>query len=324
MSQDTCSSCSSPIQPDFRFCPFCGNDLNRPVTCKNCGRVNESDSRFCQECGSVLNAAAAGKTKPPSKSKVVDNTTPVLEPPPTSGITIEFPYSTAQSFDFAVAAAEALPGYRRFGDEKRAIYRVTVQPHEMSLLSELLDHLKGWRKRIVYADGQKVTWESVFSFTWCHEKRRASFKPELYCFGYENDWELNVWGCIQARMAFTDNAEWLCWGTWVNDSGDWKFDKERIRHNLEKTLYEFRYCPALQPKLIDDVLAALPDVVNPRRDKDWKFIESWGDEAPNGLRMAVERFGFRETAVMKGVGPNGKGALKTLAKRMNNRLPEVP
>jgi hypothetical protein len=77
----------------------------------------------------------------------------------------------------------------------------------------------------------------------------------------------------------------------------------------------------LQPELVEDVLNALPDVVNPNKDKNWKFVERWGDESLPGLVMTVSRFGFQEKVVMKGVSPSGQGALKDMAKRMKFHLP---
>ena len=109
--------------------------------------------------------------------------------------------------------------------------------------------------------------------------------------------------------------------TWLNNKGDWKFDKERISHELQKGLYQYRFCPALRPELIQDVLNALPDVVNPTKDKNWKFVERWGDENSPGLVVTMNRFGIKENVVMKGVAPNGQGALKDMAKRMKFSLP---
>jgi hypothetical protein len=270
--------------------------------------------------------AGTPTTKPRAKSKPPEAPTAVveLEPPPNSGITIEFPYSSAQAFDFAVECAQKFPTFRQYGAQKKSIYRVTFQPHDMESATELVEHLKGWRHRTVYVDGEKVTWDSVFSFAWCYERKKASFKPELHCFGYENEYAFNVWGCIQAQLPFTQNARWFCWGAWLNDRGDWKFDKERIRHELQRALYPYRFCPALQHELLEDVLNALPEVVNPRKDSNWKFVERWGDESLPGLVVTVKQFGIEQKIVMAGVCPAGQGALKELAKRMRFRLPQGP
>lgn len=319
-----CPSCNNKLDAKFRFCPHCGYDLTTPIVCPNCQYPNETNSKYCQECGTPLkNQTSDSKPRSIPQKPPVTTFTEEIEDPPGSGITIEFPYSSAQSFDFALNCAQRFSTFKQYGNDKKAIYRVTFQPADMDQATELVENLKGWRRRVVYVNGEKVTWESVFSFTYCYEKKKASFKPEIYCFGFENDWEFNIWGCIQAHLPFSDHAQWFCWGSWLNEKGDWEFDKERIRYELQKALYPFRYCPALQPELIQDAISALPDVVNPTKDRNWKFVERYGEEATPGLVIVTERYGFREKVVMKGVCPNGTGAFKELAKRMKHRLPQM-
>jgi hypothetical protein len=322
MTESICSSCGVTVAADFRFCPSCGFDLHKPIVCPNCQYPNENNSKFCQECGLGLCIDGSSKTSSRKGKTTARETIAELEPPPKVGITIEFPFSTAQSFDFAVECAKKFPTFRQYGDDKKAIYRVTFEPSQMTSALDLIEHLKGWRRRTVYVDGEKVTWDSVFAFSWCYERKKASYKPELYCFGYENEYEFNVWGCIQARLPFTENAEWFCWGRWLNQQGDWQFDKERIRHELEKALYAYRYCPALQPGLVEDVLGALPQVVNPFKDSNWKFVERWGEESSPGLLVTVDRYGFKEQVLMKGVSPNGRNVLKEMGKKLKHRVPQ--
>lgn len=319
MVNPNCASCGRVLQADFRYCPYCGVSITAPGVCPNCGYQNEPNSKFCQECGNPLVEIRAPSAKAPRRQSIP--AAPDIEPPPQQGLTIEFPFTTSQTFDFAVKAARAFPSFRQFGEDKKAIYRVSLSQQDLADASELLDQLKGWRRRTVYVDGQKVPWDTVFAYSWCYERKKASYKPELYCFGYENDYEFNIWGCTQARLPFSENSEWCTWGRWVSSRGEWEFDKQRITHELQRSLYSVRYCPALQPKLVEDVLAALPAIVNPTSDKNWKFIERWGDDSSPGLSVTVERFGFKETVIMRGVAPNGQGALKEMAKEVGDRLP---
>lgn len=321
MAQNLCPSCNAELKVDFRFCPNCGHDLQKPPVCPNCEYPNVSNLKFCPQCGSSLHGKPASKTKTKSKPTEMKTAVIEIEPPPNNGITIEFPHTSSQTFDFAVECAKKFPTFDQYGEGKKAIYRVTFDPSEMASVIELLENLKGWRRRTVFVDGQKVTWESVFSFAYCYIKKGASFKPELYCFGYENEYQFNIWGCFQTKLSFIENAPWFCWGRWLNDKGDWQFDKERISHELQKNLYPYRFCPALQLGLVEEALKVLPTVVNPTKDKNWKFIERWSDDGSPGLAITVKRFGYEDSVVMKGVCPNGQGALQEMAKKLRFRLP---
>jgi hypothetical protein len=247
-----------------------------------------------------------------------------VEPPPSRGITIEFLHSTSGSFEFAVQEAQNSPAFVQYGEGKKALYRATYSPAELDSATELLEYVKGWRRRAVYVDGEKVPWDSVFKFVWCYNRRASSFKPEFYCFGYDEPHQLNPWGCIQTDLPFREHANWCTWGRWVSKRGDWEFDKERIRHELERGLYSFRFCPALQLQLVEETLAAFPDKVNPKKDKDWKFVERWGDDAP-GLVVVTTRYGYREEVTMIGAAPDGVGALQKMVSKIRGlRLPAPP
>lgn len=282
-----------------------------------CGFTNEPNSKFCQECGNPFEKNLIVKSKEDSKKNLNESD---IEPAPINGITIEFPYSSSSLFEFALKAAMEFKTFKKFRDNKNAIYRVTVNEDEIYKLDELLENLKGWRKRTVYVNGEKVTWESVFSYNWCYQKQKSSFKPTLYCFGYENDWEFNLWGCVRANMPFNEHSQWFTYGKWLNKEGDWEFDKERIKFELERNLFQFRYCPSVNIDLIKDIVIALPDVVNPNKNKNWKFVESYGEDG-QGLVLTMTRYGFQEKVTLKGVCPNGKGYIKEIMNRMKLKLP---
>lgn len=311
----TCPSCNSEnLGSDFRFCPYCGYELGLPHSCPKCAYENEINSKFCQECGTSLFSGETLREKPPRKTSKPLISVSEIPPPPSNGITIEFPFSTAGSFDFAVHAAKNFPTFQQFGEAKKALYRVNFETILMESALELAEHLKGWRKRVVYVNGEKVPWDAVFSFTWCFGKRKSSFKPDFYCFGYEDEWSINIWGCIQAGHPFTENGDWCKWGRWINKRGDWEYDKERIRHELQKNIYPYRFCPAIQLELVQESLKALPDQVNPTKNKNWNFIESWGDET-GGLVVTTNKFGIKQQVVMNGVGPT-RGAIKEIARKV--------
>ncbi len=301
---EACSACGGPLLAEFRFCPFCGREVR----------------------ASVAASPAVGGATPPERESdhagsgftvVVENATPG------QGITIEFPPTTAQSFEFALAEAQKLPGFHQVGGDKKALYRVTIDPRETESTLSLVEQMKGWRRRSVYVDGEKVPWDAVFGFLSCHERRRGSYRPDHYCFGYENEWEFNLWGCLKAGMPFTDHAHWFTWGRWLTKKGDWEFDKDRIRHELEKTLYRVRFCPAMQDSLAIAVLDALPDTVNPNRNHNWKFVQSW-DKNAQGLRIVIRDHGFKQTVVMKGAAPNGRGAIEEIMMRLRAQGHHLP
>ena len=314
MGINTCISCgANDLQEDFKYCPYCGEKLITPGKCPICEFINDNHAKFCQECGTPLTSHNKSE-----KIEVLD-----YESVPKQGITIEFGYSSSPNFDLAYSEASNFPSFKQFGEGKKATHRIFFDSSDITSTIELVEYIRGWKSSRIYIDGERSTWENVYSFTWCMNGRNSSFKPELYCFGYENDFELNLWGCKQARMAFREHADWFEWGEWINKNGDWKFDKERIQHELQIELFKYRYCPYLDLALVEDVLNAIPEIVNPTKNKNWKFIESWSsDSLTSGLRIITKRFGYEDEVVMKCVAPNGAGAIKEIIHRMRHKIPK--
>jgi hypothetical protein len=314
-----CQACSTEISDHFNFCPNCGTDLGKPIKCKKCGYSNEPNSKFCQECGTALFDKYQENNSNRSK---LDNIRIEIPDPPSTGITIEFPHSSAQSFEFAVMEAKKFKTFEQFGTASKALYRINVIEEELFRTIDLLEHLKGWRKRTVYHNGQKVLWDTLFSFQYCYVEKLASYKPEYYCFGYENDWEFNLWGCMKTGMPFTEYSKWFTYGKWLNNSGDWLFDKDRIKLELAKNIHYCKFCPAINLELIQEVLTAIPDVVNPNTDKNWKFKQTYSDNGTGVLSVIDRSHGFEQTVYYEGVIPNGKLFIKDIAKNIKRKLPE--
>lgn len=311
-----CYKCTSGIQDDFKFCPHCGANQSE-IKCSNCNFLNEPNSRFCQECGTNLSVQKEKETKINSKEPEVEL---IIVPIPDFGITIEFNYSSSQTFEFALIEAKKFDSFVEFGEGKKAIYRVTIAEDQIELLDNLVENMKGWRNRRVYHNGEKVLWDSIFSYKWCYDQRKKSYKPEYYCFGYENNYEFNLWGCIQSRLGFSENSELFTYGEWLNNKADWKFDKERISHNLEKNIYQYRFCPVMNLELIKDVIDAFPEKVNPANDKNWKFVRNWRSE--EGLKVITNDYGYKEENYMNGAAPtNMKNFVNEISKKINRKLP---
>jgi RNA polymerase subunit RPABC4/transcription elongation factor Spt4 len=311
-----CQNCKkSGLQPDYKFCPFCGVEIEKALACPGCGNTKIQGMKFCPECGSKLDQESL---KTGAEATVVD----AKEAVPQQGITIEFGYSSSQNYDFAVAEAKKFPVYMAFGNQKRIRHRVVIQPDEISQVTELVNYTQGWKTSRIYENGEPSTFQVVFGFGWCYQQRRSSFKPELYCFGYEREWDLNLWGCTQARMPFRESADWFSYGKWMSKDGDWQFDKERIHHELQTALYPYRFCPAIQLELVKEVLDAIPVVVNPKKSKDWEFVEDWSSsDLTSGLIITARRYGIEDKVIMKGVRPTKSGLLAIIKKIGKGKLP---
>lgn len=300
---NSCLNCKVKcIEESFKFCPMCAVEIHKEKRCSNCNSEIELSAKFCTECGTKVLE---------DNSKFYSDTNSI--PKAGLGLTVEFKQSTAMSFGGAYDEAIKFDSFTQFGEGSKSLYRVNIPIQELMSILDLVTNLSPMRNKFLYLDGKKINWNDIFGFVSCYSKKEECYKPEYYCFGYDEEWNLNPWGCLKAGLSFNGHGDWYKWGKWLNKEGDWAFDKQRIRHELERNLYGCRYCPALDLKLVEKVILALPDVINPSKNKDWEFEQSWND-ADEGLIKKITEHGYTENRLMVGVKPKGKKALKNLMK----------
>jgi len=273
--------------------------------CPSCGTESTSDSRFCPKCGSNL------------ESTVQD--IQVQFQIPATGIAIEFAESTAASFPKALDIAKVTEGYQTGLKGKKKWHLAIYPSGQITDALPLAESLSGLRNRCLYVNGEEKQWDEVFGFTWCASQRATAYRPVQYCFGKDEN-RLNPWGCKQARMDWTEWANWFCYGKWeksglLGKKVQWRFDKERIRHELETNLYRYRSCPHLKTTLLEAVLKRFPETVVPGSDPNWDFHQQY-EEVPGAVKVVQKEnsgeFSYTREFWADGVRPKGLAALASI------------
>ena len=190
----------------------------------------------------------------------------------------------------------------------------------MSNIVKLIENLKGLRNRKAYLNGNPVVWDELFGFLWCMQQRQSAYRSAEYCFGAD-DKQLNLWGCKQIRMDWTEWAEWFLFGQFRNKD-IFVFDKKRISHELKSNMHKFRFCPFLRIKLIETVFQLLPDEVKVSKGSGWQYKENY-QETPNSIKIVekVKYEGFTDTNEFyaDGVRPIGFEIANNILKKAFNQ-----
>jgi hypothetical protein len=265
------------------------------IPCNKCGKTISVNSNFCPECG----AAANGST--------TDDMTEEDFEIPSEGITIEFAESNAASFSDTLKSARLNPTFKKCRRSKKEWYCATWPTDQMPEASEIADNLSRLRNKKVYIDGKEQPWRKVFSFVACMKGRNEAYNPETYCFGYDVE-NLNIWGCQNTFMIWSYGGEWLSFGTF-KDKKTFVFDKKRIWFELEKTLFELKYCPYLSLDYIKAVFKLFPDQAEVSENGPWDYNECW-DEKPGAIKIRDKKYG--DTIWVDGVKPKNTELAKVL------------
>ena len=266
--------------------------------CPSCGTSADAEACFCPNCGSSLTAT--------------DEAVQIELTIPSSGLSIEFAESTAASFPKALELAKLTDGFQSCKKNKKTWYLAVYPSGNLEVVMPLVESLSAIRNRRLYIDGQEKLWEDVFSFAWCATGRATAYRPIEYCFG-KDEKRFNLWGCKQANMEWIDGATWFCYGRWekvgiIGGKFQWRFDKDRIRHELAAKLFRYRFCPHIKMQLYEAVLKYLPDTVVPDSDRNWGYHQIY-EEVPGSIKGVQEArmdgYSFKNEYWADGVRPKG-------------------
>jgi hypothetical protein len=245
-------------------------------TCPGCSASVARATKFCPECGGSL------------EQTDTEAAVPVAYSIPSEGVAIEFAESTASGFADAVRRAQEAPIRASCVKGKKTWYMAAWPRANIVEATRLIEDLKGMRNRKVWVDGKESRWDDVFGFAWCSALRNSAYRPLEYCFGVDEK-RLNIWGCKNAGMDWVKWSEWFSYGSFkkrgmLKKQNVFAFDKKRIRHELETSLFRFRYCPHLNFHLIEKVIDLLPDEVEVNPDGPWVYKQDY-DESPGCIRI---------------------------------------
>ena len=285
--------------------------------CTNCKSSIDSNAKFCPECG----APVSDITDEPSINVSYDI--------PTNGITIEFAESTSAGFPDALSEQSNAPINESCLKGKKKWYLANWPEKDFNKPLKLVDALKGMRNRKVYVDVEEQRWDDIWGFTWCAEQRNSAYKPIEYCFGLDEN-RFNIWGCKQSRMEWTDWSSWFTYGSFektglLKNQVVFKFNKDRIKHELSTNLFSCKYCPYLKFDFIEKILDKFPNEVVINDKSNWKYKRDY-KEAPGAIKVVSKTtdngYTFTDEFYSSGVVPKstsiGIDIIKNVIKESSN------
>ena len=289
----SCSSCQAALWPGSNYCSTCGHGVRETGECAVCHARVGLEDYFCYACGIQLRepeAAPAGAVEGEiAEGIVVAEVVPASLPELGRGITIELDVDVEEDAELLDYLAEQ-PGYARYGDTVHPTVRVRFPVAEVRRALDVVDRIGIRASRRVYRDGKRVQWEPFFGFADCFRARESSGDPVNHCFFDESN-NPNLWGCYRSEMPFEPwlgSSNWMANGRFQPD-GSFVFDKKKITLLLDRKLSAYRLCPALNLRYVSSALKALPPQVNPRKSKDWKYLEGATGNGSGKGGFAIKR-----------------------------------
>jgi transitional endoplasmic reticulum ATPase len=198
-------------------------------------------------------------------------------------VRMRFPLSSEGPLGRAASVAARLPSYRIEGENGAA--KVTVElalPEDWRPLDDLGALLRGERGAEYVADGVALGGEEFFGGLGCFlRKQRRGMSAREWCTPKKLDGK-QLFPCKQIRVYDNDHAtsnSWYAFGG-MGEDGVYDVDKEGLTERVLSDLGSCARCPILDLDGMAEILARLPERIDPNRDEAWRYrgsgpVSSW-------------------------------------------------
>jgi transitional endoplasmic reticulum ATPase len=189
-------------------------------------------------------------------------------------VRMRFPLSSEGHLGRAASVAAWLPSYRIEGENGTAKVAVELElPEDWRPLDDLGTLLRGEREAEYSADGVALGGEELFGGLGCFlRKQRRGKSTRDWCTPKKLEGK-QIFPCKQIRVYDNDHAtsnSWYGFGE-MGEDGVFDVDKEALTERVLSDLGPCTRCPILDLDGIAEILARLPERIDPSRDEAWRY-----------------------------------------------------
>jgi transitional endoplasmic reticulum ATPase len=189
-------------------------------------------------------------------------------------VRMSFPLSPEGALRQAASVAARHPSYRIEGENGAARVAVELKlPEEWRSLDDLRALLRGEHSAEYAADGIALSGDELFGGLGCFlRKQRRGTPTREWCTPKKLDGK-QLFPCKQIHVYDNEHAtanSWYAYGE-TGEDGTFKVDKEGLTERVLSDLGPCVRCPILDLDGVAEILARLPERIDPNRDEAWRY-----------------------------------------------------
>jgi transitional endoplasmic reticulum ATPase len=234
---------------------------------------------------------------------------------------MRFPLSPEGALGRAASAAARHPSYRIEGENGAARVALEIKlPKEWRSLDDLRTLLQGEHSAEYAVDGVVLSGDELFKGLGCFlRKQRRDVPAREWCTPRKLAGK-QLFPCKQIHVYDNDHAtanSWYAFGE-MGEDGVFEVDKEGLTQRVLSDLGPYVRCPVLDLDGVAEILARLPEKIDPNRDEAWRYrgggpLTGWTvtknkDAAPEEATPPEPKEGFFERFA-KSVRSGGVGVV---------------
>jgi hypothetical protein len=189
-------------------------------------------------------------------------------------IKISFGKSTSKKRDEAISFIEKQDTFEKTEEKNDVIYSAFFDIEDIENLYTMLDYTSGWKSQKIELDGKPIHSTKLRNSLWCYKEKIQSGKSLDYCRTNEWDGSINKFGCKNFYFNELEQNSWREYGYIDTQKGEWIFDKEKIKKEIDRQFEQLNICPIFKPEKILKLFENIPDRVNPKTDTSWSFVDN--------------------------------------------------
>jgi len=209
-------------------------------------------------------------------------------------VRMRFPLSTEGVLGRAASIAARYPSYRIEGENgttggsPKASVEL-VLPEDWGPLDDLRTLLQGEREAEYAVDGVVLSADALFGGLGCFlRKQRRGRSAREWCTPKKLG-SKQIFPCKQIRVYDNDHATTNSWYTYgeMGEDGVFKVDKDGLTERILSDLGSCARCPILDFDGTAEILARLPEEIDPNHDETWRYrgsgpLANWTVAKNNG------------------------------------------
>src|SRR5829696_804182 len=227
-------------------------------------------------------------------------------------VRVGFPLRSEGHLGRAAALASRHPSYHVEGANGTALVRVELDlPSDWQLLGDFSGLLRGEAEYA--ADGASISADELFGGLRCFlRKQRSGSTAREWCTP-DSLADKQLFPCRQIRVYDNDHLtgnSWYAFGK-MDDGAAFEVDKDAITERVLSDLGPCVRCPILDLDSTAEIVARLPERIDPGRDPSWGYREE--GEFP-GWKVVKTRDGREEAAPQE----DREGLIERLARSVRS------
>ncbi|WP_205544073.1 ATP-binding protein [Rubrobacter indicoceani] len=192
---------------------------------------------------------------------------------------ISFPLAPDGPLGKAASLAAEHPSYHVVGENGTSLVGVSLDPAaDWRVLEELSPLLRGESRATFRLGGEPVSREELFGGLRCFFRKQRSGKGAKNWCTPKNMASRQLFPCRQVRVYDNDHltrGSWYSFGE-MGEDGTFRIDKDAMTERILSDLGPCVRCPILDLDATAELVARLPEEIDPARHEGWRYRQKNG------------------------------------------------